>query len=41
MTLQLVHTWSSRVVTESRFIYNRLLNVQPLGTAPLTPTFFS
>jgi hypothetical protein len=38
-TLQLTHTWSPTVVTESRFVYNRLLNVQPLGTAPITPTF--
>jgi hypothetical protein len=40
MTLQLVHTWSPRVVSESRFIYNRLLEEQPLGAAPLTPSFF-
>lgn len=38
-TLQLTHTWSPNVVTESRFVYNRLLNNQPLGTAPVTPTF--
>jgi hypothetical protein len=38
-TLQLTHTWSSNVVTESRFVYNRLLTEQPLGSAPVTPTF--
>ncbi len=40
LTLQLTHTWSPKVVTESRFVYNRLLNDQPLGAAPVTPTFF-
>jgi hypothetical protein len=39
LTLQLVRIWSPRVVTESRFVYNRLLNVQPLGSAPSMPTF--
>jgi len=38
-TLQLTHTWSPKVVTESRFVYNRLLNEQPLGSAPVMPTF--
>ncbi|MBS1788638.1 MAG: TonB-dependent receptor [Acidobacteria bacterium] len=40
ITLQLVHTWSPKLVTESRFVYNRLLNNQPLGDAPVTPSFF-
>lgn len=40
LTLQLTHTWSPHVVTESRFVYNRLLNDQPLGAAPVTPSFF-
>ncbi|HKE04264.1 MAG TPA: carboxypeptidase regulatory-like domain-containing protein [Blastocatellia bacterium] len=39
LTLQLTHTWSPSVVTESRFVYNRLLNEQPLGSAPVSPTF--
>src|SRR6266498_2982776 len=39
LTLQLTHTWSPSVVTESRFVYNRLLNEQPLGSAPAPPTF--
>jgi carboxypeptidase family protein len=39
-TLQLTHTWSPRVVTESRLIYNRLREDQPLGAAPVSPTFF-
>ena len=39
LTLQLTRTWSPRIVSESRFIYNRLLNNQPLGAAPITPTF--
>jgi Carboxypeptidase regulatory-like domain len=38
--LQLTHTWSPTIVSESRFIYNRLLEEQPLGTAPISPTFF-
>jgi hypothetical protein len=38
-TLQLTRTWSPRVVMESRFIYNRLRGDQPLGTAPVSPTF--
>src|SRR5215470_17972437 len=39
LTLQLTHTWSPSVVTESRFVFNRLLNEQPLGSAPVSPTF--
>ncbi len=39
-TLQLVRAWSPKLVTESRFVYNRLLNDQPLGDAPVTPSFF-
>jgi len=39
LSLQLTHTWSPNIVTESRFVYNRLLNEQPLGSAPVTPTF--
>ena len=38
-TLQLTHNWSPSLVSESRFVYNRLLNEQPLGSAPVTPTF--
>jgi len=38
-TLQLTHSWTPRAVTESRFVYNRLLNQQPLGAAPVSPTF--
>jgi Carboxypeptidase regulatory-like domain/TonB-dependent Receptor Plug Domain/TonB dependent receptor len=39
LTLQLTRTWSPRVVTESRFVYNRLRENQPLGAAPVSPTF--
>ncbi len=39
LTLQLMHVWSPRLVTETRFVYNRLLNAQPLGENPVTPTF--
>ncbi len=39
-TLQLTRTWSPSIVTESRFVYNRLLENQPLGAAPVSPTFF-
>jgi hypothetical protein len=39
LTVQLTRTWSPRVVTESRFVYNRLTNLQPLGSAPIQPTF--
>jgi hypothetical protein len=39
MTLTLTHVWTNNLVTESRFVYNRLLNNQPLGAAPDTPTF--
>jgi hypothetical protein len=39
-TLQLTRAWSPKLVTESRFVYNRLLNDQPLGDAPVTPSFF-
>jgi hypothetical protein len=39
LTLQLTRTWTPKFVTESRFVYNRLLNLQPLGEAPVIPTF--
>jgi hypothetical protein len=39
LTLTLIHTWNPSVVTESRFVYNRLVNNQPLGSAPVMPTF--
>jgi hypothetical protein len=38
-TLQLTRIWSPRIVMESRFVYNRILNAQPLGQAPSMPTF--
>ena len=40
MTLQLMHTWSPNLVSESRFVYNRLVDSQPLGAAPTSPSFF-
>jgi TonB dependent receptor len=39
--VNLTHTWSSNLVTQSKLVFNRLNNVQPLNEdQPPTPTFF-
>jgi len=34
------HVWSDNFVSQSKFVYNRLNNDQPLGSAPLGPTLY-
>ncbi len=36
----LTHVWSDNFVSQSKFVYNRLNNSQPLGDAPLGPTLY-
>ncbi len=36
----LTHVWSDTFVSQSKFVYNRLNNNQPLGTAPVGPTLY-
>jgi outer membrane receptor protein involved in Fe transport len=40
MLLSLTHTLSSTMTEQTKFVYNRLLNVQPLGTQPVSPTLY-
>jgi len=36
----LTHVWSDNFVSQSKFVYNRLNQDQPLGEAPLGPTLY-
>ncbi len=38
--LSLTHTFSPRLVTQSKIVFNRLNNLQPLGKAPVGPTLY-
>jgi hypothetical protein len=38
--LNLTHTFSPDFVSQTKLVYNRLNQVQPLSTAPVQPTFF-
>ncbi len=38
--LSLTHTWSPRLITQSKLVYNRLNTVQPLAEQPSSPTLF-
>ncbi len=38
--LSLTHTFSNTIVSNSRFVWSRLNNQQPLGTAPVGPTLY-
>lgn len=38
--LSLTHTFTTNVLSNSRFIYNRFNNLQPLGEAPVSPTMY-
>jgi len=40
MLLSLTHTFSSNVTEQTKFVYNRLKTVQPLGTQPVSPTLY-
>src|SRR3989441_5482560 len=38
--INLTHNFSSNFVSQSKLVYNRLNDVQPLGSKPVGPTFF-
>jgi outer membrane receptor protein involved in Fe transport len=40
VTVSLTHTFSPNLVAQTRVSYNRLTNVQPLGTNPVSPTLY-
>jgi hypothetical protein len=39
--LSMVHTFSPRIVSQSKLSFNRFNNTQPLGTAPVSPTLYT
>lgn len=38
--LTLIHTFSPKLTSQSKIVFNRLNNLQPLGAAPVGPTLF-
>jgi outer membrane receptor protein involved in Fe transport len=40
ITLSATHTFSPTLISQTRLSYNRLTNVQPLGSAPVSPTLY-
>ncbi len=38
--INLTHIWTPNVVSQTKFTYNRLNDVEPLGTQPVVPTLF-
>ncbi|HEX5707440.1 MAG TPA: TonB-dependent receptor, partial [Pyrinomonadaceae bacterium] len=38
--LNLTHTFTSNLVSQTKLVYNRLNNLQPLGAAPVQPTYY-
>jgi hypothetical protein len=40
MLFSVTHTFSPRVVSQTKFVYNRLNDLQPLGTAPVGPSLY-
>ena len=40
-TINLTHVFSPSLVNTAKFTYNRLTNVQPLGTNPVSPTMYT
>src|SRR5262249_17826067 len=38
--LSLIHTFSPKLTSQSKIVFNRLNNFQPLGQAPVGPTLF-
>ncbi len=40
MLASLTNVWSSRFTTQSKFVFNRLNQTQPLGEAPVGPTLY-
>ncbi len=38
--LNLTHTWTNNLVTQSKVVYNRLNDFQPLGDQPVGPTLY-
>jgi outer membrane receptor protein involved in Fe transport len=41
MALSLTHIFTPSVISSSKIVYNRLLTLQPLGTAPTGPTLYT
>jgi outer membrane receptor protein involved in Fe transport len=40
MLLSLTHTLGTSITEQTKFVYNRLKTVQPLGTQPVSPTLY-
>jgi outer membrane receptor protein involved in Fe transport len=40
MLVSLTHVWADNFVSQSKFVFNRLNNSQPLGEAPVGPTLY-
>ncbi|HEV2708432.1 MAG TPA: TonB-dependent receptor [Pyrinomonadaceae bacterium] len=38
--INLTHTFTPNFVSQTKLVYNRLNNVQPLGDAPVSPTYY-
>ncbi|HYN85517.1 MAG TPA: TonB-dependent receptor [Pyrinomonadaceae bacterium] len=38
--LNVTHTFTSNLVSQTKLVYNRLNNLQPLGEAPVQPTYY-
>ena len=36
----MTHVWSDSFVSQTKFVFNRLNNSQPLGDAPVGPTLY-
>ena len=41
LTINLTHVFTPTFVSSTKLIYNRLNNLQPLGTAPVSPTLYT
>jgi hypothetical protein len=41
VALSMTHIFSPRVVSSSKIVYNRMYNLQPLGSAPIGPTLYT
>jgi len=41
IVLSLTHIFSPRIVSNSKIVYNRMYQLQPLGTAPIGPTLYT
>jgi outer membrane receptor protein involved in Fe transport len=41
VAISLTHIFSPRVVSSSKIVYNRMYQLQPLGSAPIAPTLYT